>query len=303
MSKDQFNFSADANSEKEVERYSPTALMFKNRVIIVAGEVNDQLAINVIAQIKHLEVSAKAQGLEGDDAKITLLVNSPGGSVISGMAMFDVIRQCSCPIETVGIGMQASMGSIMLASGDKRYMAPSATLMIHQIMSGNAGGTQASNLEISLAYTTQLHEMLKSVYVEFTGLTHDYWDLVMERDTFLTAEQALKIGFIDDITKASKPGGKYASEAKRPAKVDAITAAAHKAIAGMSKDDVIKALNNGQANNGEWGRYRPELVVRLAEFAEYWTPARRAEAGLAASNDDKKTVTTRGGRKAAGPSA
>lgn len=299
MSTDQFNSVADS---KEVERYSPVALMFKERVIIIAGNVNPELAINIIAQIKHLEYSAKAEGLEGDDAKIKILVDSPGGSVISGMAMFDTIRQCSCPIETVGIGMQASMGSIMLAAGDTRFMAPNSTLMIHQIMSGNEGGTQASDLEISLAYTTQLHESLKSVYVEFTGLNHDYWDLIMERDTFLTAEQALKIGFINGVTKARKPGGKYAEEAKRPAPVDSLTAAAHGIIAKMTKEEVVKALNNGQANGGQWGRFRPELVVRLAEFPEFWTAKLRAERAAEAGNDNKK-VATKPRSAASGPAA
>ncbi len=296
MSKDQFNFSADANSEKEVERYSPTALMFKNRVIIVAGQVNTELALNVIAQIKHLEFADST-------APITLLINSPGGSVIDGMAMFDVIRQCECPIVTIGNGMQASMGSIMLAAGDQRYMTPNADLMIHQIMTGANGGTQHTDFEIRSGHTARLHEALKSVYVEFTGLNHAYWDLVMERDTWLTAEHALKIGYINGITESKKAGGKYAAEAKREMPVDSYTQQKLADIAKMSKDDVIKALNNGQANGAEWGKLRPELVVRLAEFPEFWTASRRAEAKVDVSNDDKKPAAR--GRKAAaaGPSA
>lgn len=307
MSKDQFNPAAsegvregfsmnDSSREKEVERYSPTALMFKNRVIIVAGQVDTNLALNVIAQVKHLEFA-------NPEEPITLLINSPGGSVIDGMAMFDVIRQCSCPIITIGNGMQASMGSIMLAAGDQRFMTPNADLMIHQIMTGANGGTQHTDFEIRSGHTARLHEALKSVYVEFTGLKHEYWDLVMERDTWLTAEQAMKIGYINGVTTSKKPGGKYADEAKREMPVDSMTAAILEKIEKMSKDDVVKALNNGQANGAEWGKFRPNLVVRLAEFPEFWTDKRRAEAGLAASNDDKKPAARSAGRKTAGPSA
>lgn len=283
MSKDQFNpvASGDASREKEVERYSPTALMFKNRVIIVAGQVNTELALNVIAQIKHLEFA-------NPEEPITLLINSPGGSVIDGMAMFDVIRQCSCKIITIGNGMQASMGSIMLAAGDERYMTPNADLMIHQIMTGANGGTQHTDFEIRSGHTARLHEALKSVYVEFTGLKHEFWDLVMERDTWLTAEHALKIGYINGVTTSKKPGGKYADEARREMPVDGFTQQKLTDIAKMGKEDLIKALNNGQGNMAEWGRFRPELVVRLAEFPEFWTEKRRQDAGLAAGNDDKK---------------
>ncbi len=301
MSKEQFNSAADnnlpeASREKEVERYSPTALMFKNRVIIVAGQVNTELALNVIAQVKHLEFA-------NPEEKITLLINSPGGSVIDGMAMFDVIRQSTCPITTIGNGMQASMGSILLAAGDERYMTPNADLMIHQIMTGANGGTQHTDFEIRSGHTARLHEALKSVYVEFTGLKHEYWDLVMERDTWLTAEHALKIGYINGITTAKKPGGKYADEAKRETPVDSLTAVVLEKISKMEKDDVIKALNNGQANGAEWGKFRPELVVRLAEFPEYWTEKRRLEAGIVASNDDQKGKRTVARKAAKTPAA
>lgn len=297
MSKDDFNPAAsEASREKEVERYSPTALMFKNRVIIVAGQVNTELSLNVIAQIKHLEFASPEE-------PITLLINSPGGSVIDGMAMFDVIRQCKCPIITIGNGMQASMGSIMLAAGDQRYMTPNADLMIHQIMTGANGGTQHTDFEIRSGHTARLHEALKSVYVEFTGLNHAYWDLVMERDTWLTAEQALKIGYINGITESKKAGGKYAAEAKREMPVDSITATVLEKISTMSKDDVVKALNNGQANGAEWGKFRPNLVVRLAEFPEFWTATRRAEAKVDVSNDDKAAVVTAPARHRKAPAA
>ncbi len=289
------NFEPASAENKEAARFSPEALMHSKRVVVIGGQVDANLAYRTIVYLKHLEAL-------DEDAPITLLINSPGGSVIDGMAMYDIIRQIKCPIVTIGNGMQASMGSIMLASGDQRYMTPSADLMIHQIMTGANGGTQHTDFEIRSGHTARLHETLKSVYVEFTGLNHAYWDLVMERDTWLTADQALKIGYIDGVTESRKPGGKYAAEAKRDVPVDSLTAAVLEKIAKMGKDDVIQALNNGQANSAEWGRFRPELVVRLAEFPEFWTAGRRAEAGLSASNDDKKPAV-RSSRKAQGPSA
>lgn len=283
-------FSSDS---KDVERYSPTALMYKNRIINVVGEVNTQMAVNVIAQLKHLETA-------DPDAAITLLINSPGGSVIDGMAIVDVMREVKCPIRTVGNGMQASMGSVMLAAGDDRRMTKNSRLMIHQIMSGNGRGTQHTDIEIGAGLTTDLHEKLKSVYVEFTGLNHKYWDLVGERDTWFTSEQALKIGFINKIVTSEKPGGKYAVDAVRPIEEQNSEKVRRlQAIEKMSKDEVVNALSNGQSNEAEWGRYRPELATKLSEFPEFWTEGRRKEfalenpekakeIGLVAANDDKK---------------
>ncbi len=271
-----------AAENKEAERFSPEALMHKNRIVIVAGQVDANLAYRTVLYIKHLEAM-------DPEKPITLLINSPGGSVIDGLSVFDIARQCKCPIITVGTGMQASMGSIFLAMGDQRFMTPHADLMIHQIMTGAGSGTQATDFEIRGAHTTRLHEDLKSVYVEFTGLNHAFWDIVMERDTWLTAEQALKMGFITGITQEQKPRGRYADEAKRP--VSKARQEVLDQIAAMSVKEVREALANGQADEAKWGRYRPELVTRLAEFPEFWTKQRRAEAKLeaaktGASNDD-----------------
>ncbi len=256
---------------------------------MVHGEVNTQMAYNITAQLKKLE------HLDADKP-ITMLINSPGGSVIDGLAIIDMMREVKCKIVTVGNGMHASMGSVFLAAGDERRMFENSYLMVHQIMSGNGRGTQHSDIEIGAALTSDLHERLKNVYVEFTGLNHKFWDIVGERDTWFTAEQALKIGFITGIVKPEKPRGPYADEAKREETNLFITAAKEK-IAGMGADEVIKLLNNGQANHAEWGRFRPELVVRLAEFPEFWTEKRRQEfavksAAKAVANDDNKQPET-----------
>ncbi len=258
----------------ETERYSPTGLMFKNRIILVAGQVDTNLMVNIVAQLKHLEAA-------NPEEPITMLINSPGGSVIDGLAIVDVMREVKCPILTVGNGMQASMGSILLAAGDERRMTKNAKLLIHQIMGGAQGGTQHTDFEISAAFMAEQHENLKSVYVEFTGLNHKFWDIVGERDTWLSAEQAMKIGYIHSIVKGEKPAGPYADEATRPVEEQSsFKKDASEKIAKMPVDKVIEALGNGQANEAEWGRYRPELVTRLAEFPQFWTAKKREEMAL-----------------------
>lgn len=271
--------------EEEVERYSPTGLMFKNRIIMVLGEVNTQMMANIVAQLKHLETADSKKA-------ITMLINSPGGSVVDGMAIFDIMREVKCPIHTVGNGFQASMGSILLAGGDERRMTENSQLLIHQIMGGNRSGTQHTDMEISSAHMSKLHESLKNVYVAFTGLNHKFWDIVGERDTILSAEQAKKMGFINDVVKPEKPVGPYADEARRPAgEKNWLNNMVQAKIDTMSAAEVKSALAQGQANEAEWGRYRAELVTRLAEFPEFWVEKRKQEAALkaqpvAVANDD-----------------
>lgn len=282
--KDNFNeFSGDA---READRYDPVSLMFKERVIIVAGQVNTQLMVNIVAQLKKLQYM-------DPQAPITMLINSPGGSVIDGLAIYDIMREMPCEIRTVGNGMQASMGSILMAGGDQRVLMKNSMVLVHQIMGGAEGGTQHSDFEISGSFMALQHERLKSVYVEFTGLNHKFWDVVGERDTWLTAEQALEIGFVNKIAKNEKPGGKYAADAQRkPEGLQAEledTTRAH--IAKMSADEIVKAINNGNAEGGIYARLRGELVVALSKFPEYWTETKKAEmaakaAAPAHANDD-----------------
>jgi membrane-bound ClpP family serine protease len=209
------------------------------------------------------------------------LINSPGGSVIDGMAIFDAMRESPCEIICVGNGMQASMGSILLAGGDKRAMTKNSMLLIHQIMGGNKSGTQHSDMGISEAFMAQLHEALKSVYVEFTGLNHKFWDIVGERDSWLNAEQAKQIGFIQGIVNNNKASGPYAAEAVRGEKTSGLQAALDKTtkdyIAQMSADEIAKAINTGNAAGGVYSKIRGQLIVKLAEFPEYWTEAKKLE--------------------------
>lgn len=267
--------------------YDIYSLLLKERIIIVEGQVESQMASNIIAQLKFLES-------QDEEKPITMLINSPGGSVTDGLAILDIMREVKCPIHTVGNGMQASMGSILLVGGDMRRMTKNSKVLVHQIMGGAAGGTQHTDFEIEAASMADEHEALKNVYVEFTGLNHKFWDAVGERDTWLSAEQALKMGYIHHIVENEKPGGPYAAEATRSeAEQNIFEKTAKAAIKKMKAGEIIEILNNGQANKAEWGRYRPELVAKLAEFPEFWVAKRQEEyklkqAASGVANDDKK---------------
>lgn len=294
MKKEDFNGASGPShltgaSDKDIaERYDPVSLMFKERVVLVQGQVDTNMAVNIISQLKKLEYLDPT-------APITMLINSPGGSVIDGFAIYDIMRESKCQIRTVGNGMQASMGSILLAGGDERLMMKNSMVLVHQIMGGAEKGTQHSDFEISGAFMAQQHERLKSVYVEFTGLSHNFWDVVGERDTWLTAEQAVEIGFVHRVVQNEKPGGPYAEDAVRVEK-KGLQAALDKTtqtyIAKMSADDIVKAINSGNAEGGVYARLRGELVTKLSKFPEYWTAGKKAvEAKKAAeakqSNDNK----------------
>ena len=263
--------------DKDGTGYDIFSLLLKERIIVVQGQVETAMAGVIISQLKYLEsLDSKAP--------IRMMINSPGGSVFDGLAIYDVMREVACPIETIGNGMQASMGSILLVGGDTRSTTKNSGVLVHQVMGGTEGGTQHSDFEISAASMAHLHERLKSIYVEFTGLNHKFWDIVGERDSWLTAEQAMKIGFIHGIVEDHKPGGKYAADAVRSGK-DGLQGALNKAsqeyIAKMSADDIAKAINSASAAGGVYARVRGELIVKLAEFPEFWTETKKLEMAAA----------------------
>lgn len=277
------------NSEggNEAERYGPYSLMLKRRIIMVQGQVETNMAAHIIQQLKYLEE------IDGSEP-ITMVVNSPGGSVVDGLAIVDIMREVKCPIRTVGVGMQASMGSIILAAGDERVMSKRSQLLIHQIMGGASGGTQHSDFEISAAFMAKEHEELKSVYVEFTGLNHKFWDIVGERDTWFTAEQAKEMGFITHISANEKAGGPYESEAKRANKTrlgTGIDDAKTDFLKTASTSELLEIINNGSAEGGIYSRMRAEILVALSKKPEFWVESRqKAYAAAKVANDDVKAV-------------
>lgn len=276
-------------TDEQGRGYDIFSLLLKERTIVVQGQVEAGMAGVIIAQLKYLEALDK-------NAPIQMIINSPGGSIVDGLGIYDVMRQVNCPITTIGVGMQASMGSVLLAGGDHRVMAPNARLLVHQ-GSGRAEGTP-SDLEISRAFHQTMVDRLKTVYQDHTGLSRKYWGIVLNRDTWFTAEQAKKIGFIHEIVEI-KPT-KKAPYAQDRALVDAFSKAKEDVAAKYkTAEEIIKVINSDDIdeNTPELGRVRPELATALAQFPEFWTATRKAEheqalKAAATSNDNAKATAT-----------
>ena len=166
--------------------------LLKERIIFLNGEVNDETSALVCAQLLFLEA-------ENPKKDISLYINSPGGVITSGMAMYDTMQYISCDVATICIGQACSMGSFLLAGGakGKRYSLPNSQIMIHQ-PSGGARG-QAADIEIQAKLILDLRKRLNAIYAQNTGQKIATIEKAMDRDNFMTPEEALKFGLIDHI--------------------------------------------------------------------------------------------------------
>ena len=166
--------------------------LLKERIIFLNGEVNDDMASLVCAQLLFLES-------ENPKKDIFMYINSPGGSVTSGMAMYDTMQYISCDVNTVCIGQACSMGSFLLAAGakGKRFSLPNSMIMIHQPSSGFKG--QVTDIEIHARNLVELKKRMNKLYSHHTGQKLSVVEKAMERDNFMTPEDALKFGLIDQI--------------------------------------------------------------------------------------------------------
>ena len=166
--------------------------LLKERIIFLNGEVNDDMASLVCAQLLFLES-------ENPKKDIFMYINSPGGSVTSGMAMYDTMQYISCDVNTVCIGQACSMGSFLLAAGTKgkRFSLPNSMIMIHQPSSGFKG--QVTDIEIHARNLVELKKRMNKLYSHHTGQKLSVVEKAMERDNFMTPEDALKFGLIDQI--------------------------------------------------------------------------------------------------------
>lgn len=286
----------ETDSNGVTRGYDLFSRLMKERIVILAGQVDATMASIACASLIYLDSAASGKKEE----TVKVVIDSPGGSVLAGLAIYDAMRIMNAPIETTGIGMQASMGSILLASGDTRRMTANSKLMIHQISGGTEG--KASVQEVGMAFTEQLHEDLKNIYVRHIGLTHEFFDLALEHDTWLTPEQALKIGFIHEIIPV--PEGKrtaYEDECKRPAGRPGLAAelnrVATRYIENMSAPEIVASLNSVSSEGGIYGAYRGNLVTRLSQFPQFWTKAKQAEMGVnaqpAVANQNTPAVTSK----------
>ena len=174
--------------------YDIFSRLLKDRIIVLSEEVNNATASLVIAQMLFLES-------EDPDKEIFFYINSPGGSISDGLAIFDTMNYIKCPVSTMCIGMAASMGAFLLAAGEKgkRYATPNAEIMIHQpLISGGLSG-QTTEIKIYSDHMVKTRERLNKILSERTGKPLEQIEKDTERDNFMTAEEALKYGLIDEI--------------------------------------------------------------------------------------------------------
>ncbi len=178
-----------------VERASDIySRLLKERVVFVDGEITDQLASSVIAQLLLLEAMDA-------DKEISMYINSPGGSVSAGLAIYDTMNYIQNDISTICVGLAASMGSFLLAAGTKgkRVALPNSTIMIHQPLSGIEG--QQTDIQIHANHLKQTREQLNRLLSEMTGQTKNKIARDTERDKYLTAQEAKDYGLIDEVRK------------------------------------------------------------------------------------------------------
>lgn len=178
-----------SRGERSYDIYSR---LLKDRIIFLGEEVNETTASIVVAQMLFLEA-------EDPEKDISLYINSPGGSVTAGMAIYDTMQYIKCDVSTICIGMAASMGAFLLAGGakGKRYALPNAEIMIHQPLGGAQG--QATEIQIAAEHILATKKKLNSILAENTGKDYDTIAADTERDNWKTAEEAKEYGLIDSV--------------------------------------------------------------------------------------------------------
>jgi len=178
-----------ANGERAYDIYSR---LLKDRIIMLDTDVNSHSASLITSQLLFLES-------ENPDADILFYINSPGGSVSAGMAIYDTMNFIKCDVSTIVMGMAASMGSLLSTAGakGKRRMLPHATHMIHQPLGGSSG--QATEVEIQYKELQRWKETLTNIYVKHTGKDYATLEADMDRDNYMTAPEALAYGLVDEI--------------------------------------------------------------------------------------------------------
>ena len=172
--------------------YDIFSRLLNDRIIILSDEVNDVTASLVVAQLLYLEG-------QDPDKDISLYINSPGGSISSGMAIYDTMQYIKPDVATICVGMAASMGAFLLAAGakGKRYALPNSEIMIHQPLGGTQG--QATDIKIHADHIIRIREKMNRMLSEMTGQPLENITADTERDNFMTAEQAKEYGLIDKV--------------------------------------------------------------------------------------------------------
>lgn len=175
--------------------YDIYSRLLNERIIFLGEQIDDAVANTVVAQLLHLESA-------DPDKDISLYINSPGGVITSGLAIYDTMNYIKCDVSTICVGMAASMGSFLLASGTKgkRFALPNSEILIHQPLIGGQGiSGQATDIKIHADHIVRIREKMNTLLSQYTGQPLDVITRDTERDNYMTAQQAKEYGLIDDI--------------------------------------------------------------------------------------------------------
>ena len=177
--------------------YDIFSRLLKERIVFINGVVHDGMSHLIVAQLLHLEA-------ENPSKEISMYINSPGGVVTSGLSIYDTMQSITPKVSTLCMGQAASMGSLLLAGGEKgmRFSLPNARIMVHQPSGGYQG--QASDIMIHAAETQKLKDRLNQIYVKHTGQTIKAVEKALDRDNFMSPEEAKEWGHIDEIVSSRK---------------------------------------------------------------------------------------------------
>ena len=172
--------------------YDLFSRLLEDRIIFLSGEIDDALANTVVAQLIYLEGKDPSKD-------ISIYINSPGGSVTAGMAIYDTMNYIKCDVSTISVGFSASMGAFLLAAGTKgkRYALKNSEIMIHQVLGGAQG--QASDIQIQAEHILRIKKRMNQILAENTGKPVETVEKDTDRDNYLTADEALAYGIVDKV--------------------------------------------------------------------------------------------------------
>ncbi len=181
--------------------YDIYSLLLKERIVLMGTPINDQIANLIVAQLLYLNG-------QDPERQINMYINSPGGVVYAGMAIYDAMQQISAPVSTVALGLTASFGTVLLTAGEAglRYSLPNATIHMHQPLGGSQG--QASDIVIQANEIMRLKERLIDIFVQHTGQEKEVIERDQDRDIYFSAHQAVQYGLIDTVLEPQKLGVK-----------------------------------------------------------------------------------------------
>ena len=177
--------------------YDIYSRLLVDRIVFLGTAIDDMVSNVIIAQLLFLQMSDPKKDIH-------LYINSPGGSVTAGLAIYDTMQFMTCDVNTYCIGQAASMGAVLLSGGakGKRFALPNSNIMIHQVLGGAEG--QASDVEIRVKYMLKLKQRLNSILAHHSGQTYEVVEKACDRDNFMSAEEAKAFGLVDEVVKSRK---------------------------------------------------------------------------------------------------